>query len=136
MYANIRPSRSRADLTVLREPMDLIIVRENTEGFYSDRNMLLGPAEFMPDEDSAFSLRKVTATACSAVARVAFELARDRRHPEHRPVLPQRVGGRSSQPDAELPTAIRDVNVTLGRSDAEGSRAGFGSRREASRQRE
>ena len=79
LYANIRPSRSRADFTVLREPMDLIIVRENTEGFYSDRNMFLGPAEFMPDEDSAFSIRKVTATACSAVARVAFELAADRR---------------------------------------------------------
>ena len=59
--------------------MDLIIVRENTEGFYSDRNMFVGPAEFMPDEDTAFSIRKITAKACSAVAQTAFELARDRR---------------------------------------------------------
>ena len=48
---------------VLREPMDLVIVRENTEGFYSDRNMYAGSGEFMPDEDSAFSIRKVTARA-------------------------------------------------------------------------
>src|SRR5258708_34922460 len=33
----------------------------------------------MPDEDSAFSIRKVTAKASARVARVAFELARQRR---------------------------------------------------------
>jgi 3-isopropylmalate dehydrogenase len=79
LYSNIRPCRSRPDLTILRQPMDLIIVRENTEGFYSDRNMFLGPAEFMPDEDTAFSIRKITARACSAVAEAAFGLAQDRR---------------------------------------------------------
>ena len=79
LYANIRPCRSRKDLTVLRRPMDLIIVRESTEGFYSDRNMFVGPGEFMSDEDTAFSIRKITAKACSAVAQAAFELARDRR---------------------------------------------------------
>ena len=79
LYANIRPCRSRPDLTILRRPMDLIIVRENTEGFYSDRNMFLGPAEFMPDEDTAFSIRKITAKASAAVAEAAFGLAQDRR---------------------------------------------------------
>ena len=79
LYANVRPCRSRADLTYLREPMDLVIVRENTEGFYSDRNMYAGSGEFMPDPDSAFSLRKVTARASERVARVAFDLARTRR---------------------------------------------------------
>jgi 3-isopropylmalate dehydrogenase len=79
LYANIRPCRSRPDLTVLRSPMDLIIVRENTEGFYADRSMFAGHGEFMPDADSAFSLRKITAKACRRVAKVAFDLARDRR---------------------------------------------------------
>ena len=79
LYANIRPCRSRADLTYLREPMDLVIVRENTEGFYSDRNMYAGSGEFMPDADSAFSIRKITARGCERVARTAFELARERR---------------------------------------------------------
>ncbi len=79
LFANVRPCRSRPDLTVLRKPMDLIIVRENTEGFYSDRNMFAGTGEFMPDENTALSVRKITARASERVARAAFELARGRR---------------------------------------------------------
>ncbi len=75
LYANIRPCRSRAGLSILRQPMDLVIVRENTEGFYADRSMYMGPGEFMPDPDSAFSIRKVTAAASRRVARAACELA-------------------------------------------------------------
>lgn len=79
LFANVRPCRSREDLSILRVPMDLIIVRENTEGFYSDRNMFAGSGEFMPDENSAFSIRKITAAASARVARAAFELAQGRR---------------------------------------------------------
>ncbi len=79
LYANIRPNRSRPDLSILRRPMDLVIVRENTEGFYSDRNMFAGSGEFMPDENLALSVRKVSAAACARIARVAFDLARGRR---------------------------------------------------------
>lgn len=79
LYANIRPCRSREGLTILRKPMDLVIVRENTEGFYSDRNMFAGSGEFMPDPDMALSIRKVTAKGSARVARAAFELARARR---------------------------------------------------------
>jgi 3-isopropylmalate dehydrogenase len=75
LYANIRPCRSRAGLSILTKPMDLIIVRENTEGFYADRNMFAGPGEFMPDADSAFAIRKITAAASRRVARAACELA-------------------------------------------------------------
>lgn len=79
LYANIRPCVSRAELSVLRKPMDLVIVRENTEGFYSDRNMYAGSGEFMPDPDMALSIRKITAKGSQRVARAAFELARGRR---------------------------------------------------------
>lgn len=79
LYANIRPCKSRPDLSILRHPMDVVIVRENTEGFYSDRNMFAGTGEFMPDPDLALSVRKVSATACRAVAQAAFGLAQGRR---------------------------------------------------------
>ena len=75
LYANVRPCRSRAGLSILRQPMDLVIVRENTEGFYADRSMYAGPGEFMPDADSAFSIRKITALASRRVARAACEIA-------------------------------------------------------------
>lgn len=78
LYANIRPCQSRPELTVLRKPMDLILVRENTEGFYSDRNMFAGGGEFMPDPDMAFSIRKITAKGSARVARAAFEIAKHR----------------------------------------------------------
>ncbi|MCC2687267.1 MAG: putative isocitrate dehydrogenase [Rhizobiaceae bacterium] len=79
LYANIRPCRSRDGLTILRRPMDMVILRENTEGFYSDRNMFAGSGEFMPDPDMALSVRKVTARASGRVASVAFGIARGRR---------------------------------------------------------
>jgi 3-isopropylmalate dehydrogenase len=80
LYANIRPARSREGLPHYgRTPMDLVIVRENTEGFYADRNMHLGIGEFMPTPDLALSVRKITAQGSSRIARAAFELAARRR---------------------------------------------------------
>ena len=76
LYANVRPARSRAGLG---RPMDLVIMRECTEGFYPDRNMYQGSGEFMPVPGVALSVRKITAHACERIARRAFELARRRR---------------------------------------------------------
>jgi 3-isopropylmalate dehydrogenase len=79
LYANIRPCRSRSAFSILRKPMDLVIVRENTEGFYSDRNMYAGGGEFMPDPDLALSIRKISARGAARIARTAFLQARKRR---------------------------------------------------------
>lgn len=80
LYANVRPSRSRASLPYWgRTPMDLVIVRENTEGFYADRNMFMGNGEFMPTPDVALAVRKVTAQNSRRVAQRAFEIAMQRR---------------------------------------------------------
>lgn len=80
LFANIRPARSRRGLPHWgRGPMDLVIVRENTEGFYADRNMHLGVGEFMPTPEVALSVRKITAPGSRRIARAAFELARARR---------------------------------------------------------
>lgn len=80
LYANIRPSRSRPGLPSYgRTPLDLLIVRENTEGFYADRNMHAGSGEFMPTPDLALAVRKVSAHASERIARTAFALAARRR---------------------------------------------------------
>lgn len=81
LYANIRPARSRPGLPRYgRAPIDLVIVRENTEGFYADRNMHAGSGEWMPTPDVALSMRKITAQGSQRIARAAFEIARTRRH--------------------------------------------------------
>ena len=79
LYANIRPARSRLGVGLTGKPVDLVIYRENTEGFYADRNMHLGIGEFMPTEDMALAVRRVTAKCCERIARRAFEAAMTRR---------------------------------------------------------
>jgi len=80
LYANIRPAKSRMGVGLAGKPIDLVIYRENTEGFYADRNMHLGPGEFMPTEDMALAVRRVTAKCCERIARRAFEAATTRRN--------------------------------------------------------
>jgi 3-isopropylmalate dehydrogenase len=59
--------------------MDLVIVRENTEGLYADRNMAVGSGEFMPTPDIALAVGVFTRAACERIARTAFALASRRR---------------------------------------------------------
>jgi len=77
LYANVRPARNR--VPGLGRAMDLVIMRECTEGFYSDRNMSQGTGEFMPVPGVALSVRKISAFACERIARRAFELSRKRK---------------------------------------------------------
>jgi len=79
LYANVRPARTRPGIGRTHEPMDLVIMRECTEGFYPDRNMAVGNGEFMPTPDLALSVRKISAFACERIARRSFELAMRRR---------------------------------------------------------
>eukprot|EP00456_Euglypha_rotunda_P072406 TRINITY_DN65516_c0_g1_i1.p1 TRINITY_DN65516_c0_g1~~TRINITY_DN65516_c0_g1_i1.p1 ORF type:complete len:265 (+),score=54.83 TRINITY_DN65516_c0_g1_i1:77-796(+) len=125
--ANIRPCRSRPDLSILRKPMDLIIVRECTEGFYSDRNMHAGIPEFMPDPDTALSVRKISAQACCRVAHAAFRLAQGRRRKVaavHKANVLKMSDGlflrevravATHYPDVELEELIVDATAEIGR---------------------
>jgi 3-isopropylmalate dehydrogenase len=79
LYANARPARTRPGVAQGKEGLDLVVMRELTEGFYADRNLFMGNGEFMPTPDVAMSLRKVTAMGCERIARAAFELAMKRR---------------------------------------------------------
>jgi 3-isopropylmalate dehydrogenase len=80
LYANIRPARSRTGFPPrCGAPLDLVIVRENTEGFYADRSMHLGPGEFMPTPDLALAVRKITRQGSTRIAEAAFRLAMQRR---------------------------------------------------------
>jgi 3-isopropylmalate dehydrogenase len=81
LYANIRPARRLSDTIPATCPtLDVVVVRENTEGFYSDRNMYDGAGEFMPTQDVAMAVAVFTREACERIAHRAFRLARTRRH--------------------------------------------------------
>jgi 3-isopropylmalate dehydrogenase len=55
-----------------------VVVRENTEGFYADRNMFLGSADIMPTPDLAISMRKISREGSTRIAETAFRLAMTR----------------------------------------------------------
>jgi 3-isopropylmalate dehydrogenase len=74
LYANIRPAKSFDD-----GGMDLVVVRENTEGFYADRSTHKGTGEYMPTPDVAIAMGIFTRPAIERIAREAFELASRRR---------------------------------------------------------
>jgi len=69
LYANYRPARSLPGVPSRYENVDLIVVRENTEGLYSglEHEVVPGVVE---------SLRVVTEKASERIATFAFETAR------------------------------------------------------------
>ena len=79
LYANTRPARAFEGGRAIAPGADLVIVRENTEGFYADRNTHAGTGEYMPTPDVAIAMGVFTRPRIERIARAAFELARRRR---------------------------------------------------------
>ena len=77
LFANIRPAKNYNNVQSLSKNMDLIIVRENTEGFYADRNMVDGNGEFSPVEGVGLAFRKITKKASLRIAEEAFNIAKN-----------------------------------------------------------
>ncbi|MBV8475764.1 MAG: NAD-dependent isocitrate dehydrogenase, partial [Acidobacteria bacterium] len=69
LYANFRPIRNLPHIPTRYPDVDLIIIRENTEGLYSgiEHEVVPGVVE---------SLKIITAKASTRIARFAFEYAR------------------------------------------------------------
>ncbi len=70
LYANVRPVQS-VPLAASRTGVDMVIVRENTEGLYA------GQEERLPDR--AIARRVITVRGSERILRFAFELARRQR---------------------------------------------------------
>ncbi|WP_371402756.1 isocitrate/isopropylmalate dehydrogenase family protein [Kribbella sp. NBC_00662] len=79
LFANIRPAKAFEGTPALVPGMDLVVARENTEGFYADRSTYRGTGEFMPTADVAIAMGIFTRPAIERIARQACELAL-RRH--------------------------------------------------------
>lgn len=79
LFANIRPARTVPGLPGRVGDFDLVVVRENTEGFYADRNIESGSSEMQITRDVVVSLRRITRECCMRLARSAFDLAMTRR---------------------------------------------------------
>ena len=67
LYANVRPAKSYPGMPALRDDIDMVIVRENTEDLYTGKEFSMG--------DSAVALRIISEGASRRIARYAFESA-------------------------------------------------------------
>ncbi len=70
LYANIRPAKSYPNMSALRDDVDLVIVRENTEDLYTGK-------EFEID-DTAVAMRIISEKASKRIANHAFITAKQR----------------------------------------------------------
>lgn len=80
LYANIRPALTRPGLPPrIGSEFDMVIYRENTEGFYADRCMHTGAGELQVTEDVTIAMRRITRQASMRIAEAGFAGAMQRR---------------------------------------------------------
>ena len=70
LYANIRPAKSYPNMPALKDNIDLVIVRENTEDLYTGMEFEVG--------NSAVALRTISEHASKRIAKYAFLTANQR----------------------------------------------------------
>jgi len=70
LYANIRPAKSYPHMPALRDDIDMVIVRENTEDLYKGEEFLI--------DGAAVALRTISEKASTRIAKYAFETAMQR----------------------------------------------------------
>jgi len=75
LYAAVRPVRSLPGVKTRFENVDLVIIRENTEGLYSGIENEITPGVVT-------SLKVATESACERIARWAFNYAQERKRRE------------------------------------------------------
>ncbi len=78
LYASIKPVRSYPNLPSVHKNVDIVFLREVTEGMQSSNVVLAGSGEFRPNDDISIGMRVVTRHGANRVAREAFEIARTR----------------------------------------------------------
>jgi len=70
LYANIRPAKSYPNMPALKENIDMVIVRENTEDLYTGMEFEVG--------DTIIALRSISKRASERIAIHAFDTAEQR----------------------------------------------------------
>jgi 3-isopropylmalate dehydrogenase len=79
LFASIKPVKSYPNLPSVQKDVDIVFVREVTEGMQSPSIVAMGSGEFRPTDEITIGTRVITRRGSSRVAREAFGIARTRR---------------------------------------------------------
>ncbi|MCL4376364.1 isocitrate/isopropylmalate dehydrogenase family protein [Candidatus Parvarchaeota archaeon] len=72
LYADVRPNKTLPNVPSIKNNVDMVIVRENTEGMYSG-------LDFRVNQETTIGIRVITRKACERIVRYAFQLAESRK---------------------------------------------------------
>src|ERR1043166_1402042 len=79
LFVAVRPARPYANVKSPHKDVDIVFVRELTEGMLYSETVVAGLPEFRPNDDITVAMRVITRKGSQRVAREAFEIARSRR---------------------------------------------------------
>lgn len=74
-FANYKPFKSYPGIPSIHKGVDMLFLRETTEGFKVDGNMFAGYGEFQPTEEMAIGICVTTRYKSRLIAEAAFEAA-------------------------------------------------------------
>jgi 3-isopropylmalate dehydrogenase len=79
LFASVKPVKSYPNIESIHKNVDIVFLREVTEGMQSSGVVVAGNGEFRPNDEISIGTRVITRRGASRVAREAFEIARTRR---------------------------------------------------------
>jgi 3-isopropylmalate dehydrogenase len=79
LFAAVRPSRSYPSVKSIHKDVDIVFLREISEGMLYSETVVAGGPEFRPNDDITVAMRVITRKGSNRVAREAFEIARTRK---------------------------------------------------------
>ena len=78
LYASIKPVRSYPNIKSIHKDVDIVFLREVSEGMLASGTVIAGSGEFRPNDEISVGMRVVTRKGANRVAREAFAIARTR----------------------------------------------------------
>jgi 3-isopropylmalate dehydrogenase len=79
LFAAVRPAKSHDSIRSTHRDVDIVFLRELSEGMLYHETVIAGAAEFRPNDDITVAMRVITRKGSNRVAREAFEIARTRK---------------------------------------------------------
>jgi len=78
LYASVKPVKSYPNIRSVHKDVDIVFLREVTEGMQSGSVTFAGNGEFRPNDEISIGSRVVTRKGAHRVAKAAFDIARTR----------------------------------------------------------
>ena len=78
LFASVKPVKSYPNIKSVHKGVDIVFLREVTEGMQSSDTVVVGAGEFRPNDEITIATRVITRRGSNRVARAAFDIARTR----------------------------------------------------------